>query len=64
MVDVSGGIWVPHRAAVFKVWADQTPIGIGLDGLGNRFSVSFNESKFASCLIDYLVDVCLPGEVI
>ena len=37
MVDVSGGIWVPHRAAVLEVWADQTPIGIGLDGLGNRF---------------------------
>ena len=37
MFDVSGGIWVPHRAAVLEMWADQTPIGIGLDGLGNRF---------------------------
>ena len=37
MVDVSGGIWVPHWAAVFEGWADQSPIGIGLDGLGNRF---------------------------
>ena len=37
MVDVSGGIWVPHRAAVLEVWTDQTPIGIALDGLGNRF---------------------------
>ena len=37
---------------------------IGLDGLGNRLLVSFNESKFAICLIDYLVDVWVPGEVI
>ena len=37
MVDVSGGIWVPHRAAVLEVWADQTPIGISLDGLGIDF---------------------------
>ena len=37
MVDVLGGIWVPHQAAVLEVWAGQTPIGIGLDGLGNRF---------------------------
>ena len=64
MVDVSDGIWVPYRAAVLEVWADQTPIGIGLDGLGNRFKVSFNESKFAICLIDYLVNVWVPGEVI
>ena len=30
-------IWVPHQAAVLEVWADQTPIGISLDGLGDRF---------------------------
>ena len=62
MVDVSCGIWVPHRAAVLEVWADQTPIGIAPDGLGNRFLL--NESKFAVCLIDYLVDVWVPREVI
>ena len=32
MVDISDGIWVPHRAAVLEVWADQTPIDIYLDG--------------------------------
>ena len=37
MVDISDGIWVPHRAAVLEVWADQTPIGIYLDGLWDRF---------------------------
>ena len=49
MVDVSGGIWVPHRAAVLEVWADQTPKGIALNGLGprKRFEVFFNETKFA-----------------
>ena len=40
------------------------PDSNSLDGLGNRFLVYFNESKFAVCLIDYLVDVWVPGEVI
>ena len=26
MVDVSDGMWVPHRAAVFEMWTDNTPI--------------------------------------
>ena len=34
MVDALFGIWVPHRVAVLEVWADQTPIGIDLDGMG------------------------------
>ena len=64
MVDISDGIWVPHRAAVLEVWADQAPIGIYLDGLWDRFWVSFNKSKFAVCLIYYFVDVWIPGEVV
>ena len=28
IVDISSGVWVPHRAAVFEVWADHTLRGI------------------------------------
>ena len=41
-------MWVPHRAAVFDVWADQTLIDIALDLLGSGFFL-LDESKLAVC---------------
>ena len=37
MVDVSGSVWVPHWAAVFEVWTDQTPIGLMDWGIDFKF---------------------------
>ena len=55
MVDVSGGIWVPHRAAVFEVWVDQTTIGIGIDGLGNRFKFLLMNPSLLFALLTILL---------
>ena len=56
MVDVSGGIWVPHPAAVLEVWADQTPIGIALGGLGNIFKfLLMNPSLLFALLTIFLM---------
>ena len=54
---VHGCIWVSHQAAVFKVWSDQTLIGMALDGLGNRLYSSIDETSFLFALL-------VPGEVV
>ena len=57
-------VYGSHTGQQYSRCVRTTLIVIALDGLGNGLQISLDDSKLAVCLIDYLVDVWVPGEVV